>query len=314
MSMYTRCSSCGTHFKVSVQQLQACSGQVRCGRCTTVFDAFATLSARLPGKHDEPPPLDQGERAAGWTPSALAADPAPVAAPPAARAPSERVSATARAGVPMTPGVSVAAQNAAFSMAATSDNLRMAAATPASLSKEPLTLPDNLFRQSYGKALPGVSWVWHLGVGALLALILIQLVFFFRAPLAASFPTLRGTLLTLCAPFSCEVPLPRYADALYIESSDLQVIDSRRPQEVLLTAVIRNRADRLQAYPTVELTLTDTMDHSIAKRVFEPREYLADAQREHDGFAAGAEVNIKLMLNTADLRASGYRLFLYFPN
>jgi hypothetical protein len=110
------------------------------------------------------------------------------------------------------------------------------------------------------------------------------------------------------------VRLPRYPDSLYIESSDLQVLDSARPSEVLLTATLRNRADKLQGFPVVELTLTDTMDHAIGKRRFEPKDYLPAHLSAEDGFAAGTEVSMRIMLKTGDLRASGYRLFLFFPN
>src|SRR3981081_2679027 len=48
MNLYTRCLHCGTTFRVTTQQLQASSGQVRCGQCKQVFDAFATLTAQEP--------------------------------------------------------------------------------------------------------------------------------------------------------------------------------------------------------------------------------------------------------------------------
>ena len=48
MDLYTRCSNCDTTFRVTTQQLQASGGQVRCGQCETVFDAFTTLTAQEP--------------------------------------------------------------------------------------------------------------------------------------------------------------------------------------------------------------------------------------------------------------------------
>ncbi|MEO8631547.1 MAG: MJ0042-type zinc finger domain-containing protein, partial [Betaproteobacteria bacterium] len=57
MSMYTRCPHCETHFRVTREQLQASSGQVRCGRCQEVFDAFATLAAQLPPTPPKAPTL-----------------------------------------------------------------------------------------------------------------------------------------------------------------------------------------------------------------------------------------------------------------
>jgi predicted Zn finger-like uncharacterized protein len=43
--MVTRCPRCGTAFRVVASQLAVRDGHVRCGQCTTVFDARATLVA-----------------------------------------------------------------------------------------------------------------------------------------------------------------------------------------------------------------------------------------------------------------------------
>lgn len=51
--MYTRCPECRTLFKVTLAQLKARDGLVRCGRCTNVFPADQHLYA-LPGWRREP--------------------------------------------------------------------------------------------------------------------------------------------------------------------------------------------------------------------------------------------------------------------
>lgn len=43
MSLVTRCSNCGTAFRVLPGQLSARNGRVRCGKCGTVFDGIAGL-------------------------------------------------------------------------------------------------------------------------------------------------------------------------------------------------------------------------------------------------------------------------------
>lgn len=64
MSMVTRCPECDTTFRVTPAHLRARDGYVRCGRCSQVFNALATLSA-LTGDVEsvshpsfEPPPGD----------------------------------------------------------------------------------------------------------------------------------------------------------------------------------------------------------------------------------------------------------------
>lgn len=48
MDLYTRCGICDTTFRVTTGQLQTSGGQVRCGHCQQIFDAFATLTAQEP--------------------------------------------------------------------------------------------------------------------------------------------------------------------------------------------------------------------------------------------------------------------------
>lgn len=48
MSLVATCPSCGTVFSMMREQLEASSGQVRCGHCMVVFDANAPLAKALP--------------------------------------------------------------------------------------------------------------------------------------------------------------------------------------------------------------------------------------------------------------------------
>ncbi len=57
MTLATRCSSCGTTFRIDQQALSAAEGWVRCGRCREVFNAIEGLfEARSPGD-----PVDAGD-------------------------------------------------------------------------------------------------------------------------------------------------------------------------------------------------------------------------------------------------------------
>jgi predicted Zn finger-like uncharacterized protein len=48
MSLVTRCPSCATAFRVQPGQLAAHKGQVRCGKCSTVFDGIVALVHEAP--------------------------------------------------------------------------------------------------------------------------------------------------------------------------------------------------------------------------------------------------------------------------
>ena len=48
MNLYTTCNACRTTFKVNTSQLRQSAGQVRCGYCKNIFDAFDTLTSHVP--------------------------------------------------------------------------------------------------------------------------------------------------------------------------------------------------------------------------------------------------------------------------
>ena len=51
MSMATRCTACGTVFRVVPDQLRVSKGWVRCGRCAEVFNAVAQMVDVPPSMH-----------------------------------------------------------------------------------------------------------------------------------------------------------------------------------------------------------------------------------------------------------------------
>ncbi|WP_310390040.1 zinc-ribbon and DUF3426 domain-containing protein [Roseateles sp.] len=80
MSLATRCSACGTIFRVVEDQLRVSDGWVRCGRCAEVFDARAQL---FDIDREAPPPWPAEVAAAPAAASFEAADRPPIEAAPA---------------------------------------------------------------------------------------------------------------------------------------------------------------------------------------------------------------------------------------
>ena len=73
----------------------------------------------------------------------------------------------------------------------------------------------------------------------------------------------------------------------------------------MLHVLLRNRAPYTQAYPSLELTLTDLQDQAIARRIFQPAEYLKTADSEKRAFPPTAKSTIRLRLDSTDLKPSG---------
>jgi predicted Zn finger-like uncharacterized protein len=289
MSMYTRCPHCDTHFRVSREQLQASSGQVRCGRCQQAFDAFATLTSAPSAA-----PESGKRRPVPATSASAAATPREFHASglQSSSAPSSAL------GEPIAPSV---------------PEVQVAPLKPNGAGEpEPLSLPDDLFGASAPRRTGGRSWLWTAGTLMLILTLLAQAMYLLAPELAVRLPQVRTELAEACLWLRCTVALPRIPDQLFIEASDLQVLDAARPGEVLLTATIRNRAQAAQELPLIELTLTDKLNQTAARKVFYPADYLDRSQDSSHGIDPNHEMPIKLYLDTGDVRPAGYRLYLFF--
>ena len=146
----------------------------------------------------------------------------------------------------------------------------------------------------------------------LLTGLLLQMIYHWRGDLALLFPTTQPWLQQACTLVDCELPLPRLDKLVSIEDSDLQA-DATNPRVMVLSALIRNRAPFTQAYPSVELTLTNEQGETVTRRVLAPRDYLGKRAEPEDGFDAASEMPFKLYLEAGKLPVTGYRLYLFYP-
>ena len=241
MSMMTRCPTCGTAFRVTEQQLAMRDGQVRCGRCDTLFDAIATLSSD------------------------------PVTRPPRDK--------------PTPP-------------------------TSGSMAVLLGTEKDRSFDFGPPESRPA-SRLWLLGTLLLLIALAAQGAYRYRGEVSVLVPEAKPLLERMCAELGCDVPLPRRVELLSIETSDLQA-DGSHPSVMVLTATLRNRAAFVQAYPALELSLTTAQGETVARRVLMPRDYVAPPALPDAGFASGSELQIKVYIEAAALKPTGYRLYLFY--
>jgi predicted Zn finger-like uncharacterized protein len=146
----------------------------------------------------------------------------------------------------------------------------------------------------------------------LLVSLFAQSAYVFRNQLAAWLPQTSQTLAEMCAYLGCKVGLPAQIDSVSIESSELQTL-AADSNTFTLTALLRNHGATEQAWPNIELTLNDSNEKAIARRVFAPRDYLPSAQDARKGFGAKSEQSIKLFFQVSQLSASGYRVYLFYP-
>jgi len=276
--MITHCPSCHTHFRVHAEQLAARAGQVRCGNCSRVFNALEYLIEEIaPARAPRSTPEFEAPRV-----DAAAADRVP-----------ETIEAKAPAAAILDSALPqpVMVETEAASGAGAFDFGPVAAAQPAK---------------------PARRWPWLMGALLLLLTLLAQAAYHYRSTIALLFPETKPYIAALCARLGCELPLPRRIEMISIEASDLQA-DTTNPNVMVLSATIKNRAIFAQQHPLLELTLTNSQDQPLVRRVLAPQDYLGKAVNAQAGIAANTEVAIKVFIEGSQVKATGYRLYLFYP-
>jgi len=320
MSEVTLCPQCATRFKVSEVQLDAHDGMVRCGRCQNVFNAREHL------QQDEPSP--QLSLLIDEEPTAVAEDSGddtvklPIAEPPP-DCEVEAVDGTNDAA-PLAPEPTVALHEAsddAVELAPEEQsghpdltpipNLTGLEDEPATLAQQVQFVDDPVEADEAAPHKPKRHLATFFGV-TLFLLLTAQATYHFRDTLAVKLPGLKPLLVQFCDQLACTVELPREAELLSIESSELEA-HATLMNIITLHALLHNRAGFAQAWPSLELTLTDSRDEVIARRAFRPADYLKNGEEMEHGIGHNREREIALRLDTTDLRPSGYRLLLFYP-
>ena len=315
--MATRCSACGTVFRVVADQLRVSEGWVRCGRCAEVFnaaEALLDLETGAPRRFNEEAaapramaqftsarPLESQSTAAAPTASSVQAHSfGPDVPPPAAPLPMPVVDdAESRfAGD--------AADSAAGSLA---DSL----ASSADFSAEPRSetpVTPSFVRQAERAARwrqPRVRA--GLLAAALLASLLLaaQVVFEYRDLAAARLPATRAALQQACDWLGCTVGAPHLIEGLLVESSGLVRVEKSSIYK--LSVALRNHAGLEVALPALELSLTDSQGKLVARRVLNAAELGANQAT----LAAGRDLVLQATLQAATAPVAGYTIELFYP-
>jgi hypothetical protein len=151
-----------------------------------------------------------------------------------------------------------------------------------------------------------------MGIGSLLLLLALAAQGFivFRNVLAARYPQTKPVLAAACGVLGCRVELPGQIDTLSIETGELQSLGGNT---FSLTTLLRNQGGLAQAWPHIELALTDANDKPLLRRVFTPAEYLPQGVAVANGFAPRSEQPVKLYFELTQLKASGYHIAVFYP-
>lgn len=299
MMMQTRCAKCSTVFRVTPEQLKAKQGKVRCGNCQHVFNALDRLvEASL---------LESALAATDMAQTAADARSIPQAL--TERTIAEQTPALQDVAGPPAPVVGPVAPESI----AASSSLQSQQVPEREKPAEPSWLAQDGDSWEGEEQPAGRAWPWALASVLGLLILLIQGLVQFRVETVVLMPASKPVLQALCGMLGCDLPLPQKASLLGIEASDLHP-DPRHKGQLILNATLRNRAPFTQAYPDLELTLTDTSDQAVLRKVLAPAEYLPK-RADGPGFAPNTDLalNLSLAIDGNAGSAAGYRLYLFYP-
>lgn len=163
----------------------------------------------------------------------------------------------------------------------------------------------------------------RVGLGLLFALLLaalaLQWVVRQKDVLAAQEPRLAPLLQALCRPLGCEIRPPRRIGSVLIDSANFS---KTGPDAYRLTFVLKNTGAAALEIPALEVTLTDSQDQALVRRVLMPAQFAADqvalpARSELAGtlsLKVGTDSAQAAAVSTAGaLPVAGYRLLAFYP-
>ena len=345
MNYRTTCSHCASVFRLGTDQLEAAQGWVQCSVCGAAFDAQLSLLMEdgspvpvvepepvelPPAQEIVPPPVAASDESAAGTQNESEPE------PEWADAESDDVGAHATpqgivqrespldlpsiilidpdASESDDPGPLPHIQAPAYPPNPYGPSYDYQPAPSAPLSVSPTT------RVEYANLLAGTAripetqrrtktWIWVVSSLLLLAILFAQATYFLRDTVVSQLPQTRPAFEQACATLGCTLSLPKNLTLLKIVGSDLQTEASGR---LKLALTLGNRANHVQAWPVLILTLTDQRNRPLARRSFAPSEYLGEAQRIAAGIPPRSEQALNLPLTVRNLTPMGFDLKLTY--
>lgn len=336
MSLITRCPACQTSFRVVPDQLRISDGWVRCGRCQQIFDANAALvddATRTSPQADSPAQPTPGSEAVEPTGTAEPNNPLepidPTLGPdlpePSASAQSLVSDLSLGFGAIDEP-VPVPADVLLPPVLTMDDGIDLPLPAPIDTQAEPAGVPDPAaFETPAAAPRPEVSFLRHLRqpsvwqhtpvrVGlavfavALALTLTLQGAMQERDRIAAMFPQVKPALAWICQQLGCTVSGLRQIEAVVIDSSSLNKL---RADTFRLALVLRNTSALEIAMPAIELTLTDSQDQPVLRRVLLAHEFSPVNKLEATSeWTGGVAISVR---GIGAESFAGYKVLAFYP-
>ena len=310
MNYITTCPACETQFLLNTDQLKAQRGKVQCGHCQQLFNAKNRLTEVAENTNID--------AALSTEISIRDADDSTVENGASNNSSVDHIQAFNDTSDNYTSDTSDFSTNRITAFY-TDENLRADdretfndQTEGSNSASAPTIIQDLTTEPQFTKEPFNLKKLWISLLGLLLLILaLLQTLYFFRTQIAAQYPQFKSHLLQACRGLNCEIKLAQNLNLLTIDDSDMQESDDYE-DVISFSSVLINNANYVQDYPNIELTLTDTQDQPVLRKLVTPKEYLTKNIQVEAGMDARQELRLNLVIDASELTVAGYRVLLVY--
>lgn len=313
MKYVTACPNCGTQFLLNDELIKAYRGKVQCGNCEHVFNAKNRLTevADEISSTDEDQAYLEDETATQTLISeeAMSSDDVKNTLDdiePTQSLPTESAIEKSDAKKPD----AIASSEVDYYISSPTDEIELE--SQPDLEEKSVNL-DAIFTNKHNDKKLGNQYTLLIkSISFLLFIILIlQSIYFLRNDIARQFPVIKPLLERVCIPLKCTIDLAKHVDFITIGDSDMQE-DDLYQSVIKFSSSIKNNARYPQAYPNIELTLTDSDDRAVITKLITPKSYLDSIDKIKQGLASQETAAVRLSLHVNDSSVASYRILLFY--
>jgi predicted Zn finger-like uncharacterized protein len=332
----TQCPHCRTQFRVTMAQLELREGQVRCGACREIFNGIDHVY-EYTGEQEfllTPPAAEQDLSDRMTLIDFGSLRDAPETGGPSMQ---EELDALSRAIAdlqskpwaepPTTPRSEFGDEDIGDPQAGDARDSEVSADDTGLDSTSDDT--PGFVQQARNRERSARLWkllLW-IGIPLLMLSLAAQLVYFFRSEIAARSPEAARYLHAICRHADCTISLPMQLDQLSLAASRLEQVGADGNAEaaaaaseaaptasvtrLTLVALLRNKGDLVQAWPSLDLTLKDAEGGTVVRKSFLPEQYLK-AREIRDGMSAHSEREIRIAFELDGESPAGFDLTIFY--
>lgn len=299
-------------FKVVPDQLRISEGWVRCGQCDEIFDASVNMQDPLAVETLQSESVDiELEMTAAPAEGASAPDVAPDRSPPIEAEPFavEQEQEQEQGAAPASELVSHSDGPETAVLTDVWDSMPLPEPAESTEPAAPSFMRKARSRTKT-RVRPRRRMAWLVSAIVLCLTLFVQLLAHERDRIAAAAPGFKPVVEAVCVLMQCSVAPWRQIESVLIDSSSFSKL---RADVYRLSLTFKNTAEKDVALPALELSVTDTQDQVLFRRVF----LAGDLGLPSPVLAAGSEFPVSLALNITTNgnaeRITGYRVLAFYP-